>query len=378
MLHRLRHTLFLVVQLGIVAGGAFAVLIEPQSWIGVLICIGSGFIASYVCERIARLLLRRTLDRLRRAASDLGSPGDSADVIPARGDEFYRLIHAVNAAGARLAAAADSERKLLEELKRRERLAFLGELAASVAHEVNNPLDGVQNCARILRRSLDDPPRVQQMLGLIDDGLSRIELIVRRLLTLARENVIKPSEIRVRDVVDAALHSVAEALARRGVRVTCNTEGDDRVRADGLLLQQVFVNLLSNAADAMTDGGSIRITTQREGPEGELSNVPKCARWIRIDVADSGAGIPPENLPHIFEPFYTTKRQGRGTGLGLAIAARIIEAHQGTIEVQPRGVDDRGAVFTLRLPALSASESGDTAYALSVSEHRTAMEPHRG
>jgi signal transduction histidine kinase len=243
------------------------------------------------------------------------------------------------------------EKRLQEQLRRTERLALLGELAASVAHEVNNPLDGVQSCARILRRSCEDPARARQMLDLIDDGLGRIDLIVRRLLTLAREHVIRPVETRITDALEAAIAAVARRIETRGVRIVRRYETrHDRVMADPQLLEQVFVNLMLNAADSMTAGGDLTLAVRREAPGALPDEGRQRGATLAVQVIDSGSGIPPEVRPHIFEPFYSTKTSGKGTGLGLPIAARIVDAHQGAIAVEPAA--GGGTIFTVRIPAL--------------------------
>jgi signal transduction histidine kinase len=362
MLRGFRHTLFLLLQVGVVISAGIALLIWPAAWRAIAVCVVGALLASMICERVARRYLRKTLGRLRRVADDLGR-GRQPNAIEAQpGDDFYKLVSAINLVATRLSEASQEEQRLQDALRRRERLAFLGELAATVAHEVNNPLDGIQNCSRILRRSLDDPQRAQQMLDLIDSGLGRIELIVRRLLTLAREHVIRPVEARICDVVEAALAASDTKFEDRGIRITRRYElSDDRASVDPQLLEQVFVNVMLNAVDSMPDGGELAIVVRGEqrgaaaadsgvGRYGSDDHTGADCDALCVDIADSGSGIAPEVLPHIFEPFYTTKAGGRGTGLGLAIAARIVDAHDGTIAVSARV--GGGTVFSIRLPAM--------------------------
>lgn len=348
MLREFRHTLFLLLQVGVVLSGAVGLLIQPDAWPAIGCCVAGSILAAYLCERYARGYLSKTLGRLRRAAEDIGH-GRNAELIEAQfGDDFYKLVNSINLVALRLADASREERRLHDELRRRERLAFLGELAASVAHEVNNPLDGLQNAARILRRSPADSTRAAQMLDLIDEGLERIELIVRRLLTLARENVIRPIATDITRVVESAGAVVANKMETRGVALQRDYNGaTGAVMADPHLLEQVFVNLYLNAIDSMgPSGGVLNVRVRREraahlGPAGAPD-------VICVDVADTGSGIAADVLPHIFEPFFTTKGGGRGTGLGLAVAARIIDAHRGSVDVAPR--EGGGTVFTVRLP----------------------------
>ncbi len=356
MLRGFRHTLFVLLQLGVLVSGAVAVSLWPQTWPAVLTCVAGSIVASIICERIARRYLRRTLGELRRAADEI-SRGTRTTIDVQPGADLYKLVAAINHVAARLAEASAEEKRLAEELRRRERLAFLGELAASVAHEINNPLDGVQNCARLLRRYRDDPVRSEQMLDLIDSGLARIDTIVRRLLALARESDLRPTLVRARQVVESAVAAALPKIESRGVRVRVEplTE-QDTIRADRLLLEQAIINLLLNAADSMPDGGETTVRIMRESYVaglGDQSHVEHAA--VVIEVADRGCGIPPELLPRIFEPFVTTKPRSRGTGLGLAIVARIVDAHRGRIDVRAR--DGGGTLFRLMLPAAPESRA---------------------
>lgn len=360
MLRGFRHTLFRLLQVGVVASGLIAWAVQPQSWIAILICVGGALFAAWLCERIARRYLRYTFGRLRRAAEDVSRGRPATDVVAHPGEDFYKLVAAVNEVGARLARASREEKRLHVELRERERLAFLGELAASVAHEINNPLDGVQSCVRILRRPGADPQRHAQMLDLIESGLARMNLIVRRLLTLAREHVVRPTVTRITPILERAIAAERSRIEERGidVRVAPPTVNDEAA-VDAQLLEQVFVNLIHNAVDSMPCGGAIEVALRR-GPApspGAAGGTPDPADWLCIDVADTGTGIDPAVRPHIFEPFYTTKTGGKGTGLGLPIAARIVDAHHGAIEVQPR--PGGGTVFTVRLPQPAGAPAAD-------------------
>ncbi len=355
MLRGFRHTLFLLLQVGVVLSGTVALVLWPESWRAVAVCLAGALLASLVCERIASRYLRRTLGSLRRIADDLGRGRQPGNLPPPSGGDFHKLVNAINLVASRLAEASREEQRLHEELRRRERLAFLGELAATVAHEVNNPLDGIQNCSRILRRSLDDDPaRARAMLDLIDSGLLRIDLIVRRLLTLAREHVIRPVQTRIRDVAEAAIAATGTRFDERGIRVHRHYDMvDDYALVDPPLLEQVFVNILLNATDSMPDGGdlTIRIRCQRLALKSEEDSDIGCDA-VCVEISDTGTGIAPDVLPHIFEPFFTTKGRGRGTGLGLAIATRIVDAHRGSMDVE--SVAGGGTTFRILIPALDS------------------------
>jgi signal transduction histidine kinase len=401
MLRGFRHTLFLLLQVGVLISGVTAVVLWPAAWEAVCACVAGSLLASVVCERFARRYLRNTLGRLRRAADDLSRGRMGGVLIEAQpGDDFYKLVTSINLIANRLRHAGLEERRLQEQLRRSERLAFLGELAACVAHEINNPLDGIQNCSSILRRSLHDPPRAQHMLSLMDSGLERIGLIVRRLLTLAREHAIRVEPTSLRTVIDAAVSFTRSRLQARGIEVEVRRDTErDVAPVDAALLEHVFVNLLVNAADSMSSTGEITVTIRAEtgarpdwrpdvgsngsgfpaaGADDSAAHPPRrgepddsfarmeATRTVAppsaegvdvlcVDVADRGSGITPEVLAHMFEPFFTTKAGGKGTGLGLAIASRIVDAHRGSIQVSPR--DGGGSVFTVRLPACATRSS---------------------
>lgn len=370
MLRGSRHKLIWSLAAGWLASAAVGLALYPAAWEPITLVLAGTFLTVIVCERFARRHLRRSLGRLRRLADAL-SRGQYAGTfhVPPGGD-FYKLVNAINEAARRMNEARRKEARLQEELRRSERLAFLGELAASVAHEVNNPLDGIQNCARILRRSMDEPARAQQMLDLIDGGLARIETIVRRLLTLARHQVIRPEIRRLRDVVDASLLLVREKLAARRITLERVDDADiDAVAVDPPLMEQVFVNLAANAIESMEPGGRLLVRTRRATDEevhsGERDRTAVYgharASWLAVEVADTGCGIAPDVLPHIFEPFFTTREGGKGTGLGLPIAQRIVDAHHGAIRVRPR--EGGGTVFTVLLPASGLTAQQTTAYA---------------
>ncbi|MFH1748498.1 MAG: ATP-binding protein [Planctomycetota bacterium] len=349
MLRGFRHTLFVILQLGIFLSALVALIVQPVAWRAIAICAAGGMIVVWICERLARRWLRTTFGRLRRVADDIGHGRPTITLTANRGDDLYKLVSAVNLIAARLEESTKEGRRLQEQLHRTERLALLGELAASVAHEINNPLDGIQSCARILRRSLDDPQRAAQMLDLMDNGLTRIDIIVRRLLTLAREHVIRPVETRLTEVIEAAVTAVMARITTRQINVHRQLDvADDRIMADPQLLEQVFVNLLLNAVDSMSAGDDLIISMWRESKD-DGRDLPGNQEELVVQVADTGSGIPADVLPHIFEPFFTTKADGKGTGLGLPIAARIVDAHQGVLSVDTPA--SGGTVFTIRLPA---------------------------
>ena len=227
-----------------------------------------------------------------------------------------------------------------------ERLAMIGRLASGVAHELNNPLDGVRRYVRIVQDGLqageDD---LHDYLDHAMSGLSRMAGIVRQLLTFSR-NVVMENE---RESLRTMLEEVVRTLAPSGSaapRIELENPYLDITVPRALF--QVFVNLLRNALDAVEEEharGRVEITVQREGDE------------VRIVFSDNGTGIAEKDLPRVFEPFFTTKEVGRGTGLGLPISVRIVERCGGTMRVQSEPGD--GTTFVVTLPAdISAGVQG--------------------
>ena len=253
-------------------------------------------------------------------------------------------------------------RRSYEELKqsqallvRQEKLASLGRLAAGVAHELNNPLSSVAGFAEALQRRAAEGEGAgqpvladcQEYLGVIQAEVARAAAIVRRLLDFSRQREPTFGPVDLFSVVEDAVSFVRRqaSLANQRIITTPFPEAFE-VRGDVQMLQQVFLNLLTNALDAVETGGDVRISAEREGPPGSRGGA---RAWVAVHVADNGTGISAEDLARIFDPFFTTKEVGKGTGLGLAICQSIVEQHGGTIAVRSEG-RGKGTVVTVRLP----------------------------
>jgi PAS domain S-box-containing protein len=237
-----------------------------------------------------------------------------------------------------------------EQLVRRERLAVLGQLAGGVGHELRNPLAAIKNSVYFLNMVLENPePDVGEALGILTREVETSENIISSLLDFAR------SRAPVRRKVDLN-HAVQEALARTDVpqNVEVKTQLDQAlptILADPDQLGQVFGNLILNAVQAMTQPSSIGL------PQGGRLNIQSLIPfpdWVSVSFADTGVGIPPENLHRLFEPLFTTK--AKGIGLGLAIVKALVERHGGKVEVQSEV--GQGSTFTVSLPESPQNDAG--------------------
>jgi PAS domain S-box-containing protein len=238
-------------------------------------------------------------------------------------------------------------RKSQDLLRKTEKLAAAARLSATVAHEINNPLEAVVNLIFIAKNDPDTPAPVAHHLGLAEQEIERIAHITRQTLGFYRESNA-PESIQIGSLIESVLKMYSNKLDTAGIRVRCNLSECPPVRGVAGELKQVLSNVVANAIDAAGAHGSIAIRCEH-APSGEKPSV-------QIVVADSGAGIAAEHADRIFEPFFTTKKDV-GTGLGLWVTKEIVERHGGSIEVRPAsdGEGLTGAAFVLQFP--SASEA---------------------
>ncbi|MEM6294205.1 MAG: ATP-binding protein [Myxococcota bacterium] len=272
--------------------------------------------------------------------------GDVAREITLRhrnGDEIPlhlegRRLDAADARGGAVFVGLDlRDRRALEsQILRSQKLAAVGLLAAGIAHEINNPLSGVVGYSRLLLER-DLPAGVREKVEKISQSGDRCRKIVEGVLLFSRQrDGGERSPIDLRALIDRVVGIGEYQWKMHNVRVLRERNDDAVVHADPDQLEQVALNLLSNAVDAMPRGGTMRISLAREGDD------------VRFTVADEGHGIPDEVLPRIFDPFFSTKEIGKGTGLGLAISYGIVQDHGGDIVVESHA--GAGARFTVVLP----------------------------
>ena len=230
---------------------------------------------------------------------------------------------------------SDSNRQLestQEQLMHSERLASMGQLAAGVAHELNNPLGVVLLYAHLLRDEVGEDSGIRKELALISDQATRCKRIVSDLLDFARENKLLLEQISVEELIKRSLAGLPLPPEINIVLDLGHQHPECEV--DPAQMIQVLTNLYSNAFAAMPEGGTLTISTREEGER------------LVISVHDTGTGIPAENMKHIFQPFFTTKQIGKGTGLGLAVVYGIVKMHRGDITLESNAEPARGQTWT--------------------------------
>ena len=232
-----------------------------------------------------------------------------------------------------------------EALMQSEKLASMGQLAAGIAHEVNNPLGVVLMYAHLLLDECEENSMLREDLSMITEQADRCKKIVSGLLHFARQNKVIPHAVDLRKLIE---RSVKAVNVPKNIKVTVTNDlKEPIVELDPDQFMQVLTNLISNSVSAMPDGGALKITTTDE------------ENRVKLAVSDTGVGILPENIKKIFDPFFTTKQIGKGTGLGLAVTYGIVKMHRGDISVESnadRQAGPTGTTFTVSLPRQGQQE----------------------
>ena len=243
-----------------------------------------------------------------------------------------------------------TERKRAEEaLLRSEKLASVGRMAASIAHEINNPLAAVMNTLFLVEASLDQRDMARQYLEIANDELKRISHITRQTLGFYRESSA-PTAVSVSSILDSAIDLLQGKIKVKNATVTTEYDGNLQVSAVPGELRQVFSNLLANSLDAIDAGGAIKLRISR-------STVSDGRPSVRITMADNGKGMEAATLPRIFEPLFTTK-EATGSGLGLWVSKQLVDKHHGSIRFRTRTHgSQRGTTFSLVLPENGRQDS---------------------
>ncbi len=269
-----------------------------------------------------------------------------------------------------MVSLSDAFAKMLKELELRQRhlvqsekLASLGTLLSGVAHELNNPLSNISSSCQILMEEIEeaDLSYKKELLAQVDEQTDRARNIVRSLLEFSREKDFRKEMLRLRALIEETIRFIRGQVSTR-IEIVVDVPEDIVIFADKQRIQQVFLNLIKNAAEAIAGEGSIFIRAAEHGVVGtancqntglydHLKYAGRCAmseNTVDITIRDTGSGIPADVLPKVFDPFFTTKDVGKGSGLGLFVVHEIVEEHDGCIAVDSGA--DRGTTFLIRLP----------------------------
>ncbi len=301
-----------------------------------------GLAAMFVISQSAVKRLKILTEAIEKAGK-----GDFSSLsVPVEKDEVGVLINAFNKMEHDLIARDKEIVKKNEELLQSRKLASIGTLASGVAHELNNPLNNIYLAAQILSREVGEEecqPVIKETVGDIFSQTLRVKRIVNDLLEFSRE---KPPDLRKTNIVGIIEDVISQMKSSgeiAGITYNIDSPGIFEIDADRHLLEQVFINLVGNAADAMEGKGLLHISVSEKNSSAV------------IKVTDTGKGILPKDASRIFDPFFTTKE--KGTGLGLAIVYNIIEKHKGKIEVKSEPF--KGTTFTIVLPERHEAKDTD-------------------
>jgi signal transduction histidine kinase len=316
---------------------AFRYGMDVEAWRKYLVfSVISALVPNLLLLLLVVRTISRPLERIALAAVKVteGAYGTEVDLRKSN-DEIGLLADTFNEMSRKMASDIDQLKRMNEQLQRSDRLAAMGTMAAGVAHEVNNPLASISSLIQMIQKQEHQDPETAEQLKLIADQIERIKRVTKDLTDFARVRPAAKVLVDIRSVVESSLRLANFDTDFRSLRVSQEHEESPKILADPDQLQQVFLNLLLNAKDAMTAGGSILITSKTD--EDHLT----------VRVNDSGSGIDELTAKQIFDPFFTTKSPGKGTGLGLAVCYGIVTAHGGTIEVITNG---SGTTFDLKFP----------------------------
>jgi two-component system NtrC family sensor kinase len=297
------------------------------------------------------LLLWFLLGHLLSSLKTLVTAMDSVDFndmtgppLPARRDEIGILYEHFHTMKERVDQSRKDMLSAQHQVWHAERLAAIGRLASGLAHEINNPINGVRNCIYAIRGDLDNKEQTTKYLELMDEGLTNASGVINKLLGFARKQQTDPGPLNLNDAVRAVQRLVEFNLTRKGIGLELELDPQlPEVVADRQLMQEVVMNLVLNAIDAGGKNGLIRITSSPRKDQ------------VVLMVQDFGSGIEPAVLDQVFDPFFTTKKTGEGTGLGLSICLSIVQATGGTLVASSTA--DAGTCFTISLPVLAMTAS---------------------
>jgi two-component system NtrC family sensor kinase len=307
---------------------------------------GLGMVIAFVISFYLGNTIIKRIRMLKEAAESIAAGNLDYKLSPDKISGFDMLDEAFNYMSKSLKDHDEKLHKAHQQLAKTEKLTALGGMAAGVAHEINNPLGGILLYSNLVLEDIPEDSPARENMEKIIYQTNRCKEIVQNLLDFARTPTGDMLPLKINSVIKTSLNLVKDQSMFHGIEIdTRLAENLPEVIGDKSRLEEVFVNLFINAADAMNGKGKLTITT-----------MPGTNNALKILVSDTGTGIDEEHLPHIFEPFFTTKEPGRGTGLGLSIAYGIIRKHNGAIDAESE--PGKGTTFIIFLPVYMGKYSG--------------------
>jgi two-component system NtrC family sensor kinase len=297
-----------------------------------------GMIIAFIISLYFGNTIIKRIRILKRATEAIASGNLDYKLSPDNISGFNMLDEAFNEMAKSLKDHNDQLQKMHYQLSITERLTALGQMAAGVAHEINNPLGGILLFSNIILEDVGEDSPFKENIQKIIYQTNRCKEIVQSLLDFARTPTGDMIPLQINQIINTSLKLVRDQAMFHGIEIEINLAKNlPEVKGDISRLEEVFLNLFINAADAMKGGGKLTIATKLRGKD-----------TVRITITDTGKGIDEKYISHIFEPFFTMKEPGQGTGLGLSIAYGIIKKHKGTIDVECK--QGMGATFIICLP----------------------------
>ena len=312
----------------------------------------SGLLAGGLGIRFVGTPLRQLIEKTRRiAAGDLQGPVhlNSHDELAQLADSLNEMCARLTDSQTRIREETAARIAAMEQLRHADRLKTVGRLASGIAHELGTPLNVVAGRASLIVSGKLPAEEIVQSAAAIKSEADKMTKIIRQLLDFARVSAPHKAAVDLRPILTQTIDLLCTLADKHKVKILFIPGGDPAVaEVDVGQIQQVLINLMVNAIQAMPEGGPLKVTICRQAAaRQELAGVEQNA-YYAIEFRDEGVGIPEEDLPHLFEPFFTTKAVGDGTGLGLSIAYGIVQEHGGWIDVTSQ--PGQGSCFTVFLP----------------------------
>jgi signal transduction histidine kinase len=319
--------------------------------------VALALLCSGLAAALGRIVVGRRVESLATKARRIGA-GDLSDPLLLGGDdELVDLARELNAtcvalAGARTELLAETAARIatLDQLRHADRLNTVGKLASGIAHELGTPMTVVRGRAMMIAAGEVSGAEARENAGIMAEQIDRMSGIIRQLLDFARRRRAEKAPADLQSVAQQTLHLLEPLAHKRRVTLALGARTQEGPIAMNVgQIQQALTNLVMNAVHASAPGGTVEVTIARKAATPPASHGGPPGDFLALSVQDQGVGIAPEHLPHVFEPFFTTREVGEGTGLGLSVTFGIVQDHGGWIEIE--SALRSGSRFTIYLPA---------------------------